>query len=114
MIYHIARVADWQAAQQQGFYAAPSLASEGFIHCSTVTQVQGVAARFYRGMTDLLLLTIDPALLGDTVRYEAPAEAPNGPERFPHVYGSIPLDAVVRVTPLLLAADGVPTPPITL
>ena len=110
MIYHITTAAAWQAAQQTGTYTADSLASEGFIHCSTVMQVAGVAARFYRGVPDLVLLTLAPAQLGAEVRYEAPAEDPTSAERFPHVYGAIPVTAVVRVTPLLLAADGVPTP----
>ncbi len=114
MIYHITTAAAWQAAQQTGSYTADSLASEGFIHCATVTQVAGVAARFYRGMADLVLLTLEPTRIEAEVRYEAPAEAPASAERFPHVYGPIPVTAVVRITPLLLAANGVPTPVIPL
>lgn len=110
MIYHIAHATDWQVARQHGSYVAPSLATEGFIHCATVTQVAGVAARFYRGVPNLVLLSIDTARLTAEVRYEAPAEAPDSPERFPHVYGSIPLAAITQITPLQLAANGIPTP----
>ncbi|RYY09702.1 MAG: DUF952 domain-containing protein, partial [Chitinophagaceae bacterium] len=42
MIYHVTSAAQWAAAVEQGFYEAPSLATEGFIHSSTIDQVQGV------------------------------------------------------------------------
>ena len=44
IIYHITRRADWQAALAAHAYTADSLASEGFIHCSTAQQV----LRFHR------------------------------------------------------------------
>jgi uncharacterized protein (DUF952 family) len=96
-IFHIAHQADWQAAQVAGSYRVASLEQEGFIHCSTTEQVAGVADRFYRGQTDLVLLHIDPQRLQAPLRYEAPAEAPAGNERFPHIYGPLNLDAVVAV-----------------
>lgn len=42
MIYHVVQKSKWEAAQQQGFYEADSLANEGFIHLSTKEQVAGV------------------------------------------------------------------------
>jgi uncharacterized protein (DUF952 family) len=68
----------------------------GFIHCSRAEQVAGVAERFYRGQTGLVLLTIDENLVGPEVRYEA---VPDSGERFPHVYGPLNTDAVVAVAP---------------
>ncbi|OGO80790.1 MAG: hypothetical protein A3K41_07395 [Chloroflexi bacterium RIFOXYD12_FULL_57_15] len=94
-MFHITSKSAWQSAQQAGEYSAPSLASEGFIHCSTPSQVVATAERFYAGQRGLILLVIDPARLRFEVKYEAGTDKPD--ELFPHVYGTINLDAVTRV-----------------
>lgn len=93
MIYHIANRGDWMEAQGKGGYTADSLASQGFIHCSTAQQVVRVANNFYHGVKDLVLLSIDPGKLPVEVRYE---NLEGGDELFPHVYGSIPLEAIIK------------------
>ena len=95
MIYHVVKNADWQRAITLGFYAAPSLATQGFIHTSKKEQVAGVIRRYYADQTDLLLLHIDESKLTAPLIYEL---APSVNEEFPHVYGQINLDAVVDVT----------------
>jgi uncharacterized protein (DUF952 family) len=92
VIYHITTKHDWEAAQESGSYTAPSLATEGFIHCSEEPQVKGVLERYYKGKTDLLKLIIDTSLLQPELKYEL---APSVNENFPHVFGPINLDAVV-------------------
>jgi uncharacterized protein (DUF952 family) len=94
-ILHITSDKEWSDAQSRGFYSAPSLVSEGFIHCSTPSQVVAVAERFYAGQRGLVLLVIDPERLQADVKYEAGTDKPD--ELFPHVYGPINLDAVTRV-----------------
>lgn len=42
-ILHIARREAWEEAKSQGRYLAASLATEGFIHCSTIGQVVDTA-----------------------------------------------------------------------
>jgi uncharacterized protein (DUF952 family) len=96
MIYHVTTKAAWLQAQQQGFYEAPSLATEGFIHLSTAAQVAGVLERYYQGQTDLLLLHVDESRLTAELKYEL---APSVNELFPHVYGSINLEAVINAVP---------------
>jgi len=101
MILHITSHAEWIEAQTRGEYIAPSLKTEGFIHCSTEKQVLHVASAFYRGRTDLLLLKIDEAKLKPELKWEAPA----GPialgisesDLFPHIFGPINLSAVASV-----------------
>lgn len=95
LILHITTKSSWQSAQQAGEYSAPSLASEGFIHCSTPSQVVAVAERFYAGQRGLVLLILDSDRIQAEVRYEAGTDKPD--ESFPHVYGTINLDAVTRV-----------------
>jgi uncharacterized protein (DUF952 family) len=102
MIFHIARRQDWEAAQVTGSYAQSTLdrtlAEEGFIHASHRDQVDDVLARYYEGIDDLVLLAISPEGLTAEVRDE-PA-TPGSDEVFPHIYGPIPVAAVVEVTDL--------------
>ena len=97
MIYHVVSNTSWQNAVQQGFYEAASLAQEGFIHTSKADQVAGVLNRYYKGETDLLLLHIDESLLTSTLQYEL---APSVNEEFPHIYGPLNVDAVVKIEKL--------------
>jgi len=110
-IFHITSREAWNAEQKQGQYTAPSLKSEGFIHCSTRTQVLPVAERFYKGQTGLVILVIDSARLSSGLKWELPFDAAPPPgvpasDAFPHVYGPINLDAVVQVIDFIPAADG--------
>ncbi len=94
MIYHVVTKANWENALQQGFYAADSLAIEGFIHCSTTNQVKGVLLRYYNNVPDLLLLHIDEKKLTAPLRYEL---APSVNEEFPHIFGQLNLEAINEV-----------------
>ena len=102
-IFHIATLADWEAAQRSGAYTTStygvSLEQEGFIHASRADQWEGVHAAFYAEVTEpLVLLEIDTDLLDVPVVEEPPA--PGIEETFPHVYGAIAPSAVVGVTAL--------------
>jgi uncharacterized protein (DUF952 family) len=111
MIYHITSRMAWNQARMHGDYRAQSLESEGFIHCSTQEQVVPVAENFFKGQDDLLLLVIEPDRLSSDLRWESPAGGTPPPgvpegELFPHVYGPINLEAVVRVFDLQSQPDG--------
>jgi uncharacterized protein (DUF952 family) len=108
MIVHITTRAAWEAARAGGTaYAPPSLASEGFIHLSTVDQVLAVAAARYAGTPDLVLLCIAADRVSAPLRYET---SDRGAERFPHLYGPLDLDAVDAVVPFPEGADGFTLP----
>ncbi|WP_327593584.1 DUF952 domain-containing protein [Streptomyces chartreusis] len=103
-ILHITERSLWEAAREHGTYEMSTrgrtLKEEGFIHCSTRAQLPSVAAFLYGsydgpdGPDDLVVLVVDPARLEAPLRYEAPKP---GGEEFPHVYGPIPVAAVVEV-----------------
>lgn len=95
MIYHVTTQAQWQQALAKGFFEEPSLHSEGFIHNSTETQVPGVIERYYKNKTDLVLLHIEETKLTAPLKYEL---APSINEMFPHIFGVINIDAVVKIT----------------
>jgi uncharacterized protein (DUF952 family) len=98
MIYHITTKENWEKAIDAGFYEAPSLHTEGFIHNSTAIQVQGVLQRYYAGQSNLVLLHIEEPKLLAELKYEL---APSVNEAFPHIYGVINLDAIVNVTDII-------------
>lgn len=108
MIYHAALPDDWKAAQRLGMYTTSTrgrtLGDEGFIHAAYEGQVEEVANRFYADVGELVLLEIDVDAVGSPVVDESPAGSTGG--QFPHVYGPIPLDAIVEVRPWHRGTDG--------
>jgi uncharacterized protein (DUF952 family) len=108
LIYHCSLVADWQAAQAVGEYTVSSrgrtLEQEGFVHASYAGQIAGVLQRFYADVTEpMCVLTIDPDKLAVPVVAE---NLTGGQEPFPHIYGAVPVSAVVEVAALVRNAAG--------
>jgi len=102
-IYHMCREDEWGSAQESGTYHGSSQdAADGFIHFSTALQVRASAAKHRAGQTGLVLLTVDPGPLGDTLKWEPS----RGGDLFPHLYGPLPVSAVIGVDPLPLGEDG--------
>lgn len=95
-ILHITDRDSWEAATKLGNYRSDSLATEGFIHCSTLAQVIGSANRFFKHQTNLVILEIAIDRVSAEIRYEG--IDPNN--LFPHVYGELNIDAVDRVIAL--------------
>lgn len=76
-------------------YAPPSLAEEGFVHCSYRDRVVESAEKHLPGIEDVFVYCIDPR------RLSAPVEVvttPRGP--MPHVHGPIDRDAIRDVIAL--------------
>ena len=94
LIYHITTREAWTKASETGSYVTPSLTEEGFIHCSELSQVEDIKSRFYEGVQDLVLLTIDTEKLTSQLIFEW---SPSVQNTFPHIYGPINTDAVVNL-----------------
>ncbi len=103
-IYHITSRTSWSAAQKSGAYSADSLTSEGFIHCSKMNQILRVANSIFTNQRGLVILMIDPSQLKPEVRWEAGTDKAD--ELFPHLYGPLDLEAVVRVLDFEPGLDG--------
>ena len=100
--FHLAPAETWAAADPAAPYAAASLASEGFIHCT-----DGVAAlgdtfdRYYA--TDprpFVALTLDLDALDVPWRYDV-AGSP-----YPHIYGPVARTAILEVSRVERAPGG--------
>lgn len=103
LVYKICPRALWREAQAAGrFRGAPIDLADGYIHFSTAAQVAETAGRHFAGQEDLLLLAVEGDALGEALRYEPS----RGGDLFPHLYGDLPLAAVVTVEELPLGPDG--------
>jgi uncharacterized protein (DUF952 family) len=106
VLVHLCSADDWRAAQALGEHRPDSLASNGFVHLSTPEQVHLPANRLYAGRGDLVLLRIDPAQLSSPVRWEPGVPTDPAAMVFPHLYGPLPIAAVISVTPYRPDANG--------
>jgi uncharacterized protein (DUF952 family)/GNAT superfamily N-acetyltransferase len=102
VILHLLSRDSWVEAQALGQLIAPSVATEGFAHCSTEHQMVDVANKYYRGTSNMVLLNVDPTKLTSELKFEPPAHIDGSPALpheplFPHIYGPINLDAVIEV-----------------
>lgn len=84
----------------------PESDKTGYIHLSTLEQVHLPANRLYRGRADLVLLYIDPAALDSPVRWEPGVPTDPRSMLFPHLYGPLPVRAVIGAAAYPPAGDG--------
>lgn len=103
LIFHMCRRDEWDSAQARGSYAGSSQdVADGFIHFSTAQQVQVSAEKHRCGQEGLVLLTVDTSSLDEALKWEAS----RGGALFPHLYGALPVHAVLRIDDLPLGPDG--------
>ena len=98
VLVHICTADEWNSAQAVGELRPESLVSSGFVHLSTPEQVHLPANRLYTGRSDLVLLRVDPALLSSPVRWEPGVATDPAAMVFPHLYGPLPVAAVISIT----------------
>jgi uncharacterized protein (DUF952 family) len=102
-IYKICPEPLWRQAERAGrFDGAPVDLADGFIHFSTAAQVEETAAKHFAGQAYLLLISVDAARLGASLRYEPSRSG----ALFPHLYAPLELTAVLRIEDLPLGPDG--------
>jgi uncharacterized protein (DUF952 family) len=100
--FHLVPAEVWLASDATEAYAAASLETEGFIHCTDgAAAMVDTANRHYRSdPRAFLVLTVDLDAAGSPWRIEDPAGI------YPHVYGPIERGAIVRVVPARRDGDG--------
>lgn len=105
-LVHLCAAAEWDEARVHGAVRPESLVTAGFVHLSAPWQVHLPANRLFAGRTDLVALRVDPAALGAPLRWEP--GVPGDPESmlFPHLYGPLPVAAVVDVVTYRPGPDG--------
>lgn len=100
--FHLVPVEIWASGDASEPWAAASLASEGFIHCTDGAEAMvATANRHYRDdPRAFLVLTVDLDATGSPWRFDDPSGI------YPHVYGPIARTAILRAVPIIRAADG--------
>ncbi len=91
IIYHSATPEDWKKFENEDFYEAESLHSEGFIHASFAEQIDETLRLYFKDYPKVIILKIDEVALDAEIRVE---KSRNG-EFFPHIYGRLNKSAVV-------------------
>ena len=101
--YKILTRDQWEAFRADGvFEGAPVDLADGYIHLSAKSQTAETVAKHFAGQDDLILAMVDLAALGGKVKWEPS----RGGQLFPHLYGPLPMSAVVTKAVLRLGSDG--------
>jgi uncharacterized protein (DUF952 family) len=106
LLVHLCSPDEWDQARSDGDLRPESLSEVGFVHLSAQHQVHLPANRIFAGRVDLVLLFLDPDLLGAPVLWESGDPGDPAAMLFPHLYGPLPAAAVVDVRPYLPGPDG--------
>jgi len=103
-LVHMAHRDVWEAARTSGgTYLPREWGRDGFMHLSALHQVLSPANAIYRGSTDLVALVLDAHMLARATVWES---GTGTLERFPHLYSSLPVEAVLAEVPLTPSEDG--------
>ena len=102
IIYHITSEPEWLAAKKTGSYLPQAYAQDGFIHCSKKEQVVKSANKHFAGHNGLVVLKIDVDHVPSRVIEE---NLDGGAELFPHIYGPLPVTAVIGTAPLMYSEN---------
>jgi uncharacterized protein (DUF952 family) len=95
LLYKVLRASEWREAQSQGALAgSPDDLRDGFIHLSTRGQLDGTLDRHFAGETGLVVLEIAAARVHADLKWERSRDG----GVFPHLYGVLPLDAIIRTS----------------
>ena len=101
-IYKVLREAEYDTARADGsFPGSPDDARDGYVHLSSKAQLRGTLARHFAHERGLVVLEVEAAKLGSELKWETS----RGGALFPHLYGALPMSAVVRTLALDRAGD---------
>lgn len=95
--------------EERVFAGAPVDLADGYIHLSTADQLQETIDKHFAAQDNLWLAAVDLEVLEDAVKWEPS----RGGQLFPHIYGTLPLDAVIAYSELAYEPDGALRLPVT-
>lgn len=100
--FHLVDRTAWEAADPAAALTAPSLETEGFIHCTDGADAMvATATRHYTDVPgDFVVLTVDLDDCGSPWRIDDPGKP------YPHIYGPIDRAAILEVASITRDPDG--------
>lgn len=101
--YKVLTAEQMAALESDGSFAgAPVDLADGYIHLSTCDQLTETVDKHFAGQSDLHVAAVDLGSFGASLKWEES----RGGQLFPHIYGPLPLEAVIAYGPLERLADG--------
>jgi len=102
-IYKILTIDEWRAAlRTNAYHGAPVDVSDGYIHLSRKSQVEGTLHKHFTDQGNLMMFRFDADVFGDDLAHE---EARGG-ELFPHLYAALNIKLADALFPILRQATG--------
>lgn len=90
--FKILTAAQWAQFETEGiFRGAPVDLADGYIHLSTADQLQGTIDKHFAGQDGLVIAEVDLVPLQPMIKWEIS----RGGALFPHVYGDLPMSAII-------------------
>ncbi len=105
-LVHLCGQREWDQACVAGVLEPESLSDVGYIHLSTQEQVHLPANRLFAGRLDLAVLYVDRAALVAPLMWEPGVPGDPVSMLFPHLYGPLPIAAVVASRPYRPGPNG--------
>ena len=102
LIFKIVPRAEWEA-ESGDYHGSAHDRADGFLHFSTSAQLPETLRLYYSGQDDLMLVAVDAAALGATLKWEPSISRG---EDFPHLYAALSCDAIKWARPIARGADG--------
>jgi uncharacterized protein (DUF952 family) len=98
--FKILTATQWAQFEADGvFRGAPVDVADGYIHLSTQDQVQGTLDKHFAGQDGLVIAEVDLAPLQSLIKWEVS----RGGALFPHIYGDLPMTAIIGHVPQIKA-----------
>jgi uncharacterized protein (DUF952 family) len=101
-VFKITTAPLWQQAQNtQVVPPSPIDVADGYMHLSDATQTRETLALHFAGQSDLQLLRVPVARLGDALKWEVS----RGGQLFPHLYADLALASVDAHVAICVTSD---------
>lgn len=100
-IYVLISGENYAESTKSGSYAPASLPADHFIHASPFNQLNRVANKYYKEIADVHLMVAALSKIGPVVKWE-----PATGGLYPHIYGELNMDAVLKAYPIRPNASG--------
>jgi uncharacterized protein (DUF952 family) len=101
--YKVMLTTEMEQMRRDGLFRGSSAdIAGGYIHLSCGSQLIATLDKHYCGVSGLMLAAVDLSRLGNAVRWEPSRSG----QLFPHIYGVLPIHALISVAPLVRTLDG--------